>query len=152
MKKYIAITFVALAALTGCKDFLVEDPILSQSNELTLATFDGLDKATLGAYSPLASASWYGNDFVLRTELATSNGKKWIGSTFDSGRCNDLYNLIYNDNNTSGVWGYAYYVISAANNIMDNLEGKESSDVTTQDLNNLKAECLFLRTRPSRAN
>lgn len=145
MKKYIAITFVALAALTGCKDFLVEDPILSQSNELTLATFDGLDKATLGAYSPLASASWYGNDFVLRTELATSNGKKWIGSTFDSGRCNDLYNLIYNDNNTSGVWGYAYYVISAANNIMDNLEGKESSDVTAQDLNNLKAECLFLR-------
>ena len=57
MKKYIAITFVALAALTGCKDFLVEDPILSQSNELTLATFDGLDKATLGAYSPLASSS-----------------------------------------------------------------------------------------------
>jgi hypothetical protein len=138
-------TFVALAALSGCKDFLVEEPILSQSNELTLATYEGLDKATLGAYAPLASASWYGNDFVLRTELATSNGKKWIGSTYDSGRCNDLYNLVYNDNNTSGVWSAAYYVISAANNVMDNLEGKETAEVTAQDLNNLKAECLFLR-------
>lgn len=145
MKRYIVMTFVALAALSGCKDFLVEEPILSQSNELTLATYEGLDKATLGAYAPLASASWYGNDFVLRTELATSNGKKWIGSTYDSGRCNDLYNLVYNDNNTSGVWSAAYYVISAANNVMDNLEGKETAEVTAQDLNNLKAECLFLR-------
>ena len=145
MKKYIAIALVALAAITGCKDFLVEDPILSQSNELTLSTYDGLDKAVAGAYSPLADYSWYGADMVLRTELATSNGKKYIGSTFDSGRCNDLYNLNYNSNNTSGLWGTAYYVISAANNVMSNLEGKEGPEATAQDLNNLKAECLFLR-------
>ena len=145
MKKYIVIAFVALAAFTGCKDFLVEDPVLSQSNELTLSTYDGLDKAVAGAYSPLASSSWYGADFIIRNELKTSNGKKWIGSTYDSGRCNDLYNLNYDPNNTSGLWEYAYYVISAVNNVMSNLEGKESPDVTAQDLDNLKAECLFLR-------
>ena len=142
MKKYIVIAFVALAAFTGCKDFLVEDPVLSQSNELTLSTYDGLDKAVAGAYSPLASSSWYGADFIIRNELKTSNGKKWIGSTYDSGRCNDLYNLNYDPNNTSGLWEYAYYVISAVNNVMSNLEGKESPDVTAQDLDNLKAECL----------
>lgn len=145
MKKYIVIAFVALAAFTGCKDFLVEDPILSQSNELTLSTYDGLDKAVAGAYAPLNSSSWYGADFIIRNELKTANGKKWIGSTYDSGRCNDLYNLNYDPNNTSALWGYAYYVISAVNNVMSNLEGKETSDVTAQDLNNLKAECLFLR-------
>lgn len=145
MKRYIVIALTTLAAFTGCKDFLVEDPILSQSNELTLSTYDGLNKAVAGAYAPLASSSWYGADFIIRNELKTSNGKKWIGSTYDSGRCNDLYNINQNSNNTSALWGYAYYVISAVNNVMANLEGKEEAGVTTQDLNNLKAECLFLR-------
>ena len=146
MKKYIAISFVALAAFAvSCKDFLVEEPILSQSNELTLSTYDGLDKATAGAYSPLASSTWYGASFVIMNEMHTMNGKKFIGSDFDSGRCNDYYNLNYNENNTTGLWGYGYFVISAVNNVMDNLEGKESDNVTVQDLNNLKAECLFLR-------
>lgn len=141
MKKYIIIPLIALAALTGCKDFLVEEPILSQSNELTLSTLDGLDKSVAGAYSPLASAYWYGAEFITLNELKTSNGKKFIGSSFDSGRCNDLYNLNYSKNTTSSLWGYAYYVISAVNNVMDNLEGKGEE----QELNNLKAECLFLR-------
>ena len=56
MKKYILIPLVAVAAFTGCQDFLVEDPVLAQSNELTLSTYEGLDKAVAGAYSPLASA------------------------------------------------------------------------------------------------
>lgn len=145
MKKYILIPLVAVAAMTGCKDFLTEEPILSQSNELILSTFDGLDKATAGAYSPLASTSWYGEDFILYHELKTSNGKKFIGSTYDSGRCNDMYNINFNENNTIALWGTAYYVISAVNNVMDNLEGKEGVGVTAQDLDNLKAECLFLR-------
>ena len=145
MKKYIVIALMTLAAFTGCQDFLVEEPILSQSNEMTLGTYDGLNKSVAGAYAPLASSSWYGADFIIRNELKTSNGKKWIGSTYDSGRCNDLYNINQNSNNTSALWGSAYYVISAVNNVIDNLEGKESDDVTAQDLNNLKAECLFLR-------
>lgn len=141
MKKYIIAISAALVALTGCKDFLVEDPILSQSDNLTLSTIEGLDQATAGAYSPLASPSWYGADFVLINELKTSNGKKYIGSSFDSGRCNDMYNINYNENSTSDLWGYAYYVISAANNVIDNLGEKG----TEQERNNLKAECLFLR-------
>lgn len=145
MKKYILIPLVAVAALTGCKDFLTEEPILSQSNELTLSTYDGLNKATAGAYAPLVSLSWYGEEFILVNELKTSNGKKFIGSTYDSGRCNDMYNINYNENNTIALWGVAYYVISAVNNVMDNLEGKEGDDVSAQDLDNLKAECLFLR-------
>ena len=145
MKKYILIPLVALAAFNSCQDFLVEAPVMAQSNELTLSTYEGLDKSVFGAYSPLASPAWYGADFIIYNELKTSNGKKWIGSSWDSGRCNDIYNINFNPNQTSSLWGYAYFVISAVNNVMDNLEGKESATVTAQDLNNLKAECLFLR-------
>ena len=145
MKKYIVITLMSLAAFTGCQDFLTEEPILSQSNELTLGSYEGLDKAVAGAYAPLASVNWYGADFIIRNELKTANGKKWIGTSYDSGRCNDLYNINQSANNTSALWGTAYYLVSAANNVIDNLEGKESDTATAQDLNNLKAECLFLR-------
>lgn len=145
MKKYILISFVALAALAGCKDFLEEAPILDQSNELTLSTYDGLDKSVAGAYAPLASYYWYGGDFVLRNEMNTSNGKRNTGTEYDTGRCTDIYYLNYTVSNTSSLWQYAYYVISAVNNVIDNMEGKVDGDVTLQDVNNLKAECLFLR-------
>lgn len=143
MKKYL-VFIVAFAAVTvtGCKDFLVEEPPLSQSNELTLSTYEGLDQATAGAYAPLAAAAWYGGDFILLNEMKTSNGKKYIGSDFDTGRLIDWYNMNYTEENTSALWGYAYYVISATNNVIANLTPDKGDE---QDLNNLKAECLFLR-------
>lgn len=136
---------IALGALSSCKDFLVEAPVLSQSDKLTLSTYTGLDASTAGAYAPLASLNWYGADFILINELKTSNGKKYIGTQFDTGRLNEWYNLNYTKTTTSALWGSAYYIISAVNNVIANLEGKESSDVSAQDINNLKAECLFLR-------
>lgn len=132
---------LALGALYGCEGFLTEEPIMSQSDKLTLSTYKGLDQATAGAYAPLASLGWYGADFILINELKTSNGKKYIDTQFDTGRLNEWYNLLYSKSTTSSVWGAAYYVISAANNVLANLDGKGAA----QDLNNLKAECLFLR-------
>lgn len=141
MKRYILIAMLALGTLTGCNDFLTEAPIMSQSDKLTLSTYKGLDQATAGAYAPLASLSWYGADFILINELKTSNGKKYIDTQFDTGRLNEWYNLTYTKTATSAVWGVAYYVISSVNNVLANLEGKGA----VEDLNNLKAECLFLR-------
>lgn len=141
MKRYILTFMVALAAITGCKDYLTEEPIMSQSDKLTLSSYKGLDQSTAGAYAPLASLNWYGANFILINELKTSNGKKYIGTQFDTGRLNDWYNLNYTKSTTSAVWGVAYYIISSVNNVLANLEGKGDP----QDLNNLKAECLFLR-------
>jgi len=146
MKKYILITAIASLTLVGCKDFLVEDPILSQSTELTMATFTGLNNAIAGAYSPLADGVWYGPGFVLESEMRSGNGKKPTIGAFDSGRYTVPYLLNYNESTTSGLWGYAYFVISAVNNVLDNMEGKENeSGVTQEMINNLKAESLFLR-------
>jgi hypothetical protein len=143
MKKILLIAIVATFTGVGCADFLTEDPILSQSNQLTLADYEGLSKAVQGAYSPLVSSSWYGAAFVLDAEMRSGNGK--INLEYSSGRYTVPYNLNYTSTTTSGLWGYAYYVISAVNNVLANLEGKEESGVTAQDLNNLRAECLFLR-------
>ena len=72
MKKYIIIAFAAALAFVSCgKNFLEEVPKLSQSDVLTLSTFEGLDMATSGAYAPLASNNWYGADFILSNEMQT---------------------------------------------------------------------------------
>ena len=144
MKKIIfSIATIAILMFSGCNDFLVKDPILDSSASITLSNYDGLNKATMGAYSRLTSSIWYGGAFVLDAEMRSGNGK--INLEYSSGRYTTSYNMNYSPSVTTNLWGVAYYVISAANNVINNVEGKEGGDVTIQSLNNLKAECLFLR-------
>lgn len=146
MKKYTIIAAVAVLSLVSCgKDFLEEAPKMAQSDVLTLSSFDGLDMATSGAYSPLASNSWYGAEFILSNEMQTMNGKRWVSlKKYDSGRYTDQYSVHYTQTNTKGLWSTAYYVILSANQVINNLD-KEGIEASEQDKNNLKAECLFLR-------
>lgn len=142
MKRYLPVFLLALSVTVGCdKDFLVEEPVLAQSDVLTMSSYKNLNLSVAGAYSGLLSTAWYGQDFIIRVEMATSNGKKYLGSNFDTGRLTDAYNINYTAGNSSGPWAVAYYTISQVNRIMENLEGKGDQ----QDLDNLKAECLFLR-------
>lgn len=136
--------------LAGCKDFLLEEPITSQSTEQLLSEYNGLNNATFGAYSPLASNSWYGGTyFILDADTRAGNASWPALSDFQSGRMMTGFTMNYNENSTSGLWSYAYYVISAANNVIEQLDliGADliNSMVTQQDLDNLRAECLFLR-------
>ncbi len=139
---YLSIALAALA-MTSCKGFLDRDPKLQQSTDLTLSTYGGLNKATLGAYYYLATSGWYTGERVLESEMRSGNGTK--DQKHNSNRYSTQFNWNYTEDATSDLWAYGYTTISAANNVIHNLEGKETSDVTTQDLNNLKAECLFIR-------
>lgn len=145
MKRIVSYILIGIAALfaTACEGFLEKAPVLSQSTELTLSTYDGLDKAVLGAYSYLGSSAWYGGERILESEMRSGNGIKHADHT--SNRYMTQMNWNYTADATSGMWSYGYITVSRCNNVIDNLEGKESTSVTTQDLNNLKAECLFLR-------
>ena len=62
MKRFIIYTLIGIAALamTSCKGFLEKAPVLSQSTEMTLSSYSGLDKAVAGAYAYLGSTGWYG--------------------------------------------------------------------------------------------
>ena len=152
MKKF---TYILLAAATlisaSCsKSFLVEEPFLTESNSLTLSDYNGINAAVLGAYSPLADGSWYGADFVLTSEMRAENAAIPVNTDFQSGRYQVPFYMTYSSDNTVGLWGYAYFVISAVNNVLEQLEtvGDEayiSGDITQQDIDNLKAECYFLR-------
>lgn len=133
-------------ALTACNGFLTEEPVVKQSNDLTLSNYAGLSKATLGAYTFMNDGNWYGANFVLSCELRAGNAKNPTNTNFTSGRYTNEYSWNYTSNSTSNLWAYAYYSIAAACNVINNVDGKETiDDVTTQDLNNLKAEALFVR-------
>jgi len=149
MKKYIVIALAAVLAFSSCKDFLVKDPIMTQSTELTLSDFNGLDKSVAGAYAPLVDGSWYGAFFVLNSEMRVGNAMIPTNSNFTSGRMTVPYKMSYEPSSTEGLWTTAYYVISAVNAVLDRLdknpEAYLSSSVTIDDINNLKAEALAIR-------
>lgn len=146
MKRILILSMLTLLVFTACEDFLVREPDLLQSNEISLSTYDGLNKAVAGAYSPLASTTWYGPGFVFDAEMRSGNGKRPTQSEYTSGRYTVSYGLDYNGTSTPGLWGLAYYVISAANNVLANTDGKVGvGGVTQAQIDNLKAECLFLR-------
>lgn len=142
--KYIYL-IAAVFSLAGCSGFLEKAPLLDQSTEITMSSFVGLNKAVAGAYSPFHSQSWYGGAFILDAEMRSGNGRRDKEGEFQSGRYTQPYTWNYSADNTSYLWGSGYYVISAVNNVLANLEGKTSADVLEKDINNLKAECLFLR-------
>jgi len=147
MKKIKIICMAVLAVgLASCDGFLNQEPVMSQSNEIVLSDFEGLDNATAAAYSPLQSVNWYGANFILSAELRGGNAKNPTNTQFTSGRYTNEYNWNFSASATSTIWNTAYYVISAANNVINNLDGKAKGSVTQADLNNLKAECLFLRS------
>jgi len=144
MKKIFLLVFTVALLFVSCEEYLTEEPILQQSTELSLATYSGLDNAVFGAYAPLVSVNWYGASFVLDAEMRSGNGYRDVNK--NSGRYTVPYDFSYTSTATPALWGTAYYVISAVNNVIANLDGKAGVDgVTQQDVDNLHAESLFLR-------
>lgn len=145
MKKiFLGLALASVGALTSCNDFLIEEPKQKQSNELTFATYENLDLATAGLYSMMQSDAWYDGQFILQSELRAGNAKNPKNAP-GSGRYLSDTQWNYNESSTSSLWSYAYYTIARANNVINNLEGKTSTEVSQQQLDNLKAEALFLR-------
>jgi hypothetical protein len=144
--KYLSRIFfilVPLALLTSCEGFLEEFPRLSQSNELTLSTYEGLNNATSGTYSKLCGPTWYGEDFVIVADLKGGNAK--IGPV-SSGRYFNEYFWINTEATTLMLWDDGYATIARANNIISKIDGGFSqAGITEEQLDQLKGENLFLR-------
>lgn len=140
---YLAGIFTLLALLTGCEDFLVREPKLNQSNEISLSDFDGLEKSTLATYSLLCATNWYGRDFVILADLKGGNAKR---SPLTSGRFAEEYLWINDPTNTSGLWATAYSTIARANNVINTInDGFSQPGVDAAEIDQLKGECLFMR-------
>ena len=141
--KYIIGVLLFTMVITSCKDFLIEEPILQQTNEFTLSTFKGLNQATLGAYTPFFNTPWYGRNYVVASDIRGGNAKL---SPKSSGRFRGDYQWGYTPDGAPGVWTTAYDAIARANNVINTInDGFSETDVEQKDLDNIKAECLFIR-------
>ena len=132
-----------LIGFTSCEDFLYQQPKLQQTTELTLSTYDGLQKAVLGAYTPLYATNWYGRNFVVTADLKGGNAKI---SPLNSGRFRTDYLWANTATASHGLWTTGYNMISRVNNVINVIEdGFEEAGVDQEDLDALVAECKFLR-------
>ena len=145
MKRFINISIIGLlflVAFTSCENFLLQEPRLSQTNELTLSNFDGLEKSVAAAYSPLYSVNWYGRGFVVTADLKGGNAKL---SPISSGRFTIEYLWSNNENETSNLWATAYVAIARVNNVLNALETLDEPGITEEQTDELKGECYFIR-------
>ena len=133
---------LSLGVLSCSEDFLEQQPKLSQTNELSLSTFDGIEKAITGAYTPLYETVWYGRDFVVIADLKGGNAKS---SPMNSGRFRTEYLWSNTPTSTAGLWTEAYDLIARVNNVINALDGFEEIDVTQAQIDNLVGEAKFLR-------
>lgn len=145
MKRFKIISIIGLlfmVAFTSCEDFLYQEPRLSQTNELTLSNFDGLEKSVAAAYSPLYSVNWYGRGFVVTADLKGGNAKL---SPISSGRFTTEYLWSNTEDITSNLWATGYVTIARVNNVLNALETLDEPGITEDQINELKGECFFLR-------
>lgn len=128
---------------TSCDDFLYQEPRLQQTNELSLATYDGLQKATLGAYTPLYDPSWYGRNLIVYGDLRGGTAKI---SPLNSGRFRNTYLWNITPSTSPIAWDLIYDLINRANNVINVIdEGFEEAGVEQEQLNVLLGENKFLR-------
>ena len=136
-------TLALLVLLTACEDYLYREPRLSQTTELTLSTYDGLEAGVIGAYGVLYDTWWYGRDFVVYADLKGGNAKI---SPITSGRYVTPYLWNNTPEATAWLWEDAYIAIARANNVLEVIEGDFSEPgVEQEDLNALAGEAKFLR-------
>ncbi len=140
--KNIAVVFGVILILSSCGDFLDREPVLQQTSELTLSSMNGLNSATIGAYSLLYSVNWYGGYYVLSSEMRGGNGKP---EPQNAGYQVDAYYWNFTPSNTENLWATAYSAIARANNVINAIPEFEGTAEENATLQNYKAECLFIR-------
>lgn len=141
-QNYKLIVEVDIMSLTFKKIPWTKEPPMDPSDEWPLSTFECLDGATAGNYR--AVISWYGASFPLTFDVMCGNGM--VGPV-NTGRMRQEPAWNYTSTSTMGLWSSAYSAILGCNKALTAIdEGKFSRDgVSDEQINNIKAENLFLR-------
>ena len=141
-QNYKLIVEVDIMSLTFKKIPWTKEPPMDPSDEWPLSTFECLDGATAGNYR--AVISWYGASFPLTFDVMCGNGM--VGPV-NTGRMRQEPAWNYTSTSTMGLWSSAYGAILGCNKVLTAIdEGKFSRDgVSDEQINNIKAENLFLR-------
>lgn len=145
MKKIFIIAALALG-LVSCD--LTTPPTTTVTADVALETFDGLDMASAVTYVAFASESWYGLDLQIYPDVMCGNCV--AGSPLNSGRGMSWQQWNFTASGGFSIYGNAYVNINRCNNVIYAIKQNSQkylseAGVTQQDLDNLMAECLFVR-------
>ncbi|OGX81514.1 RagB/SusD family nutrient uptake outer membrane protein [Hymenobacter coccineus] len=150
MKRYInglcATGFLALLALTGCKDYLTEENLGGLTAETYYGTPQGFQDLVKSNYAPLRPLLAYSGMFFLGTDIFTATN---VGTT-------DAFNSYDNNLNSSNYdldsyWKEAYYAIQLTNTTLfwsTQVAGLDVATVATRvaEAKALRAYHYFLLT------
>lgn len=118
----IIIVCLALGAvgLSACKKVLDQQPQASLDAATAFNNRQSVEAGIIGVYDALQSASYYGVDFSLLTELGSDN-LNHTGS-FPSYLEVKNRNIATNNANITNIWNQIYVVINRANTVLQSAE------------------------------
>lgn len=144
MKK-ILVLFAVTLGLVSCD--LTTPPEIYLDYDKALSTYEGLDDATAVVYSAFRSEGWYGLTTTLYPDVMCGNCVAGVPIT--TGRGMSYQQWSFTASGGFSIYGSAYANILRCNNVIFKIRNQASSylsdEVSQQDLNNLLAECLFVR-------
>lgn len=147
MKKIILIFALFVFAVTSCSKWLDVEPSSVVKEDEMFEDDKGFRNALIGCYTEMTSTSLWGGNLSF-------NFLEILGQTYEIYGTTSTYYYASNYNYASSgvkstiqaIWKQAYYVIANANNIIKNIEGKETGFFEDERYHNLiKGECLAIR-------
>lgn len=147
MKKIFLLAAVTLGlGLVSCD--LTTDPEIYLDTEKALATYDGLDDAAAVTYSAFRGEGWYGLYTQLYPDVMCGNCV--AGVPINTGRGMNFQQWTFTKAGGFTIYGSAYANILRCNNVIFAIKNNSETylkeeGVTQQDLDNIMAECLFVR-------
>ena len=164
MRKYLAILLLFIMAFTGCKDFLVVEPLHKISGNAYWKSSADVEAFTLDLYlqfkNKLVATSFMPatgdlrSGFIRSAINANSNtqAERNRRLVYESFAINDLKTILtsgkaWNDMNLGTItsWREFYKVIQGANLLMDQLD-EDIPGMSERDKDPFRAEAAFLRS------
>jgi hypothetical protein len=145
MKKILLLAAVTLG-LVSCD--LTTPPEIYLDSDKALSTYSGLDGAAAVTYSAFRGEGWYGLNMQLYPDVMCGNCVP--GVPINTGRGSSWHQWNFTVSGGGPIIGSAYANILWCNNVIHAIKTNsemylKEDGVTEQDLNNLMAECLFVR-------
>lgn len=135
------LSLVLPLALAGCSSVLDVTPTSTVPEATAISDAASATSALNGAYSALQSLAYYGESYVVFTELLSDNAEH--SGTFTSYADADNHQIASDNTEVSAMWTAAYDAINRTNQIITKVPNITGMDADTRD--EILGEAYFLR-------
>ncbi|WP_148639137.1 RagB/SusD family nutrient uptake outer membrane protein [Aquimarina longa] len=134
------IIILIITLFSSCDDLLETEPNDTVSNDVALSDYKGNLAILIGGYNGFRNTNYYQRDFIVTADALADNIKQTINNT---SRLDGIANN--RPFNHFNFWSEAYKVIASSNFVISSVDNNVITDASAKDINQLKAEALFLR-------